>query len=80
MKAWKESLEAPEEITFLADLTGDFSEELDLVFNAEPIFGNIRSMRYALLVDEDGKVENMFVEPDNVGILVSKAEEVLSKI
>jgi peroxiredoxin len=46
---------------------GKFAEAMDLAFDATAIFGNRRSKRYALLV-EDGKVKEVFVEPDNTGV------------
>lgn len=55
------------QIRFLGDPTGQFTEALDLSFDSVGIFGNIRSKRYALLV-ENGKVKEAFVEPDNVGV------------
>jgi 2-Cys peroxiredoxin 5 len=51
----------------LGDPTGKFTEALDLSFDSAAIFGNNRSKRYALLV-EDGKVKEAFVEPDNTGV------------
>lgn len=36
-------------------------------FDSAAIFGNNRSKRYALLV-ENGKVKEAFVEPDNIGL------------
>lgn len=54
-------------IRFLGDPTGKFSEALDVTFDSSAIFGNNRSKRYALLV-ENGKVKEAFVEPDNTGV------------
>ncbi|KAJ5898842.1 Redoxin [Penicillium taxi] len=78
-KAWAESLDKSGKsgIRFLGDPTGEFTEALDLGFDSVAIFGNRRSKRYALLV-EDGKVKEAFVEPDNTGVNVSTAENVLS--
>ncbi|KAJ6017377.1 hypothetical protein N7451_000756 [Penicillium sp. IBT 35674x] len=77
-KAWAESLDpnGKSGIRFLGDPTAKFTEALDLTFDSTAIFGNIRSKRYALLV-EDGKVKEAFVEPDNAGLNVSAAEKVL---
>ncbi|ODV76956.1 putative thioredoxin peroxidase [Suhomyces tanzawaensis NRRL Y-17324] len=79
-KAWGEQLlenkVAGDQIRFLADPKGEFTKELDLLFDAAKFFGNDRSKRYALLV-EDGKVTNTFVEPDNTSVDVSDAEKVL---
>lgn len=55
------------QIRFLGDPTAQFNEALDLTFDSTAIFGNHRSKRYALLV-EDGKVKEAFVEPDNAGL------------
>jgi peroxiredoxin 5 len=55
------------QIRFLGDPTAKFTEALDLVFDSSSIFGNERSKRYALVI-EDGKVKEAFVEPDNTGV------------
>lgn len=55
------------QIRFLGDPTGKFTEALDLNFDSAAIFGNERSKRYALVI-EDGKVKEAFVEPDNTGV------------
>ncbi|CAK7901662.1 peroxiredoxin Ahp1p [[Candida] anglica] len=79
-KAWGDSLLGSEiagaQITFLADPAAEFTTALDLKFDASKFFGNERSKRYALLV-EDGKVAKTFIEPDNVSVEVSDAEKVL---
>ncbi|KAL2828991.1 Redoxin [Aspergillus cavernicola] len=77
-KAWGVSLDPTGEsgIRFLGDPSGKFSDALDVSFDSTAIFGNQRSKRYALLV-EDGKVKEAFVEPDNTGLKVSAAENVL---
>ena len=80
-KAWGEQLLenklADDQIRFIADAKGEFTEALDLLFDASKFFGNHRSKRYALLV-EDGKVVKTFVEPDNTSVDVSDAEKVLN--
>ncbi|PLB50221.1 AhpC/TSA family protein [Aspergillus steynii IBT 23096] len=77
-KAWATSLDPSGKsgIRFLGDPTAKFSEALDVLFDSTSIFGNQRSKRYALLV-ENGKVKEAFVEPDNAGLNVSAAEKVL---
>ncbi|KAJ5297774.1 hypothetical protein PENANT_c012G00797 [Penicillium antarcticum] len=77
-KAWADSLdpEGKSGVRFLGDPSGKFTEALDLSFDSAAIFGNDRSKRYALLV-ENGKVKEAFVEPDNTGVNVSTAEKVL---
>jgi len=81
MKAWGESLSGSKEagIRFLADSAGQLTETLDLAFDGKAIFGGLRSKRYALYV-EDGHVKKMFVEPDNTGVDVSRAENVLKRL
>ena len=55
------------QIRFLGDPSGQFTKHLDLTFESSAIFGNDRSKRYALVV-EDGKVKSAHVEPDNTGV------------
>lgn len=66
------------QLKFLADSQGEFSKQLDVLFDATKIFGNPRSARYALLVD-NGKVIKTFIEPDNTSIDVSDAAKVLAE-
>ncbi|KAL4968025.1 peroxiredoxin family protein [Aspergillus stella-maris] len=78
-KAWGTTLDPQGKsgVRFVGDPSGKFSEALDVLFDSASIFGNKRSKRYALLV-ENGKVKEAFVEPDNTGVNVSAAEKVLS--
>ncbi|KAF2402568.1 Redoxin [Trichodelitschia bisporula] len=78
MKAWGKDLDPSGKsgIRFVADPAGKFTKALDLEFDGKAIFGNDRSKRYALVI-EGGKVKSAFVEPDNTGLEVSKAENVL---
>ncbi|MCJ1307772.1 hypothetical protein MMC25_001420 [Agyrium rufum] len=80
MKAWALAMDpmSLSGVRFLADPSGAFTSALDLSFDGAAIFGNARSKRYALLV-EDGKVKESFVEPDGTGVNVSTAENVLGK-
>ena len=55
------------QIRFLADTSAQFSKALDLTFDGSALFGGPRSKRYALRI-EDGKVKEIFVEPDNTGV------------
>lgn len=56
-----------QKVRFLADPAGTFTDALELGFDSATIFGNQRSKRYALVV-EDGKVKEAHVEPDNTGV------------
>lgn len=81
MKAWGDDLllnVGTNQVRFLADPQGEFAKATDTLFDATKFFGNERSKRYAVLV-EDGKVTEAFVEPDNTSIEVLAAEKVLEK-
>ena len=69
MKAWGETLDPQQKsgMRFLADPAAELTNSLDLAFDATAIFGQPRSKRYALLV-ENGKVKEVHVEPDNTGV------------
>lgn len=54
------------QIRFLGDPSGEAVKALDLDFDSTAIFGNRRSKRFALVI-EDGKVKEAHVEPDNTG-------------
>ncbi|EGV62875.1 peroxiredoxin Ahp1 [Yamadazyma tenuis] len=78
--AWSKSFaNVPEGVTFLADPKGEFVDALDLKFDASAFFGNERSKRFALAV-ENGSVIGAFVEPENTPVDVSEATKVLSQI
>ena len=55
------------QIRFLGDPSGQFTKDLDLSFESAAVFGQDRSKRYALVV-EDGKIKSTHVEPDNTGV------------
>ncbi|OJD09739.1 hypothetical protein AJ78_08951 [Emergomyces pasteurianus Ep9510] len=76
--AWSKMVDPEQKsgIRFLGDPQGEFTKALDLDFDGSAIFGNLRSKRYVLVI-EDGKVKKTFIEPDNTGLNVSKAENVL---
>ena len=69
MKAWAQSLDADKSsgIRFLVDPSGAFTRAMDMEFDAVSNFGNNRSKRYAVTVD-NGKVKDINVEPDNTGV------------
>ncbi|KAK0517525.1 hypothetical protein JMJ35_000680 [Cladonia borealis] len=81
MKAWGATLDPSSKtsIRFLGDPSGQFTKDLDLTFESSAVFGNDRSKRYALVV-EDGKVKSAHVEPDNTGVNESAAEKVLANL
>ncbi len=69
MKAWAETLDADKssKIRFLGDPSGAFTKAFDTEFESAKIFGQDRSKRYAVTV-ENGKVKDVFIEPDNTGV------------
>ncbi|AMD18622.1 HBL280Cp [Eremothecium sinecaudum] len=78
-KAWAEQLKCPPGIRMLADTQGTFANAGGLLFDSINIFGNRRSVRYALVVD-NGKVTAQFVEPDKIGVDVTSAESVYESL
>lgn len=64
------------QITFAADPTAAFAKALDLSFDATPLLGNVRSKRYALVI-ENGKVKSAHVEDDPTKVEKSGADTVL---
>lgn len=69
MKAWGESLDPDRSsnIRFLADPSGAFTRAFDTEFESARTFGQNRSKRYAVTVD-NGLVKDVFIEPDNTGV------------
>ena len=65
MNAWKEDQDA-ENITFLPDGNGEFSEGMGMLVDKAAIGFGKRSWRYSMLVD-DGVIQKMFIEPDVAG-------------
>ncbi|PWW80596.1 Redoxin [Tuber magnatum] len=80
-KAWKDSFISRDDKTFrfLADSSSEFTDAIGMKFDATAIFGGPRSRRYALIV-EDGKVSKMFAEPDNTGVSVTSADNILPEL
>ena len=78
MKAWGEAMDPAKStgFRFLGDPAAEFTKALDLDFDSTAIFGNRRSKRYALVV-ENGKVKSVHVEKDNTGTNDSMANKVL---
>ncbi|MCJ1274127.1 hypothetical protein MMC21_001922 [Puttea exsequens] len=81
MAAWGKTLDPTGKtgIRFLGDPSGEFTKQLDLSFDSASVFGQDRSKRYALVV-ENGKVKSAHVEPDNTGVNESAAEKVLASL
>ncbi len=80
MNAWAE-VQAAENISFIPDGNGDFTEGMGLLVDKSDIGFGKRSWRYSMLV-KDGVIEKMFIEPDLPGdpFEVSDADTMLKYI
>lgn len=80
MNAWKADQEA-ENITFIPDGNGEFSEGMGMLVDKADIGFGKRSWRYSMLV-RNGVVEKMFIENDEPGdpFKVSDADTMLSYV
>ena len=78
MNEWKEDPKA-ENITFLPDGNGEFTDGMGLLVDKDDLGFGKRSWRYSMLV-RDGVVEKMFIEPQKPGdpFEVSDADTMLS--
>ena len=80
MNEWKAEQHA-DNVTFLPDGNGDFTDGMDMLVDKSDIGFGKRSWRYSMLV-KDGVVEKMFVEPNKPGdpFEVSDADTMLDYI
>ena len=78
MNEWKAGQER-DNITFLPDGNGDFSEGMGMLVDKRDLGFGKRSWRYSMLV-RDGMIENVFIEPDKEGdpFEVSDADTMLA--
>ena len=65
MNEWKDS-QAAEDVTFLPDGNGVFTDGMGMLVGKEDLGFGKRSWRYSMLV-RDGIVEKMFIEPHEAG-------------
>lgn len=65
MNEWKVDQKA-DNITFLPDGNGDFTEAMGLLVDKHDLGFGKRSWRYSMLV-KDGVIDKMFIEPDQPG-------------
>ncbi len=65
MQAWQKDQNA-ENITFIPDGNGEFSEGMEMLVGKEDLGFGKRSWRYSMLV-KDGVIEKMFIEPEKPG-------------
>lgn len=80
MNEWQKDQQA-ENITFLPDGNGEFSEGMGMLVGKEDLGFGKRSWRYSMLV-KDGTIEKMFIEPEKEGdpFEVSDADTMLDYI
>ncbi len=80
MNEWKREQQA-DNITFLPDGNGEFTEAMGLLVDKNDLGFGMRSWRYSMLV-KDGIIEKMFIEPDLPGdpFEVSDADTMLRYI
>ncbi|MCH2209458.1 MAG: glutathione peroxidase [Lentisphaerales bacterium] len=80
MNAWAADQDA-ENITFIPDGNGDFSEGMGMLVGKEDLGFGKRSWRYSMLV-KDGVIEKMFIEPNKPGdpFEVSDADTMLEYV
>ncbi|MEH6527308.1 MAG: glutathione peroxidase [Sneathiella sp.] len=80
MNEWKKTQKA-ENITFLPDGTGAFTQGMGMLVDKSDLGFGKRSWRYSMLVN-DGKIEKMFIEPDVEGdpFEVSDADTMLQHL
>ena len=80
MNEWKED-QGANEITFIPDGNGEFSEGMGMLVDKEQLGFGKRSWRYSMLV-KDGVVQKMFIEADVDGdpFDVSDADTMLNYI
>lgn len=78
MNEWRKDQEA-EQLTFLPDGNGDFTEAMGMLVDKHALGFGRRSWRYAMLV-RDGIIEKMFIEPEVEGdpFEVSDADTMLA--
>ncbi|EAR63123.1 glutathione peroxidase [Neptuniibacter caesariensis] len=80
MNAWAEDQKA-ENVTFLPDGNGEFSEAMGMLVDKDELGFGKRSWRYSMLV-KDGVIDKMYIEPDLPGdpFQVSDADTMLDYI
>ncbi|XP_071961924.1 peroxiredoxin-5, mitochondrial-like [Antedon mediterranea] len=78
MSAWGDAHKAGE-IRMLADTCAEFTKAVDLGLDATAILGNLRSKRYAMVI-EDGVVKKINVEPDGTGLTCTLAANIVDQI
>ncbi|XP_016075724.1 PREDICTED: peroxiredoxin-5, mitochondrial [Miniopterus natalensis] len=78
---WGRAHNAGNKVRLLADPTGAFGQETDLLLDDSlvSLFGNRRLKRFSMVID-DGIVKSLNVEPDGTGLTCSLAPNILSQL
>ncbi|XP_019501039.1 PREDICTED: peroxiredoxin-5, mitochondrial [Hipposideros armiger] len=78
---WGRAHSAEGKVRLLADPTGAFGKETDLLLDDSlvSLFGNRRLKRFSMVID-DGRVKSLNVEPDGTGLTCSLAPNILSQL
>ncbi|XP_006901550.1 PREDICTED: peroxiredoxin-5, mitochondrial [Elephantulus edwardii] len=78
---WGKAHHAEGKVRLLADPTGAFGKETDLLLDDSlvSLFGNRRLKRFSMVID-DGVVKTLNVEPDGTGLTCSLAPNILSQL
>ncbi|XP_030666929.1 peroxiredoxin-5, mitochondrial isoform X2 [Nomascus leucogenys] len=78
---WGRAHKAEGKVRLLADPTGAFGKETDLLLDDSlvSIFGNRRLKRFSMVV-QDGIVKSLNVEPDGTGLTCSLAPNIISQL
>ena len=79
MDAWGNARGTGQKILMLGDGNGEFTAAVGLELDAAGFGLGTRSKRYAAIL-RDGVVQELFVEPDGVGVSVSGADAVLKEL
>ena len=80
MDEWQ-AQQGADQIRFIPDGTGEFTEKMGLLVNRDDLGFGRRSWRYSMLV-RDGVIEKMFIEPEEPGdpFQVSDADTMLGYV
>lgn len=79
LDAWAKDTGAKGKIMLLADGSADFTKAIDLVFDASEIGMGVRSLRYAMVVD-DGVVKVLNVARERGSLGGTDAEAILAAL
>ncbi|CAF3093426.1 unnamed protein product [Rotaria socialis] len=78
-QAWAKEHKAEGKVRVLADPDAKFTKALGLEKDLSAVLGNVRSSRYAMVIDNN-KVQKLFIEPDGTGLSCSVSQTVLDEI